>query len=94
MSDFPRNTDYKEILKTWAEAHEITPAQLQVFTKYSYQHTWDLLRGNREVNEATIGRILTALPAELGQDLYEAISAQKQDSTPDVEMGIPVSREG
>jgi hypothetical protein len=71
--DTPR-MDYKQILKTWAERHQITPAELHRITHYSYQHVWDLLRGNGEVTEGTIGRILASVPSDLGQDLYQAIS--------------------
>lgn len=66
--------DYKQILQTWAEKHDISPTALMRYTGYSYQHAWDLLRGTREVNEGTIGRILTKVPSEIGAELYQAIS--------------------
>lgn len=66
--------DYKQILQTWADVHQITPAKLQRLTGYSYQHAWDMLAGTREVTVEAIGRILANIPAEVGQDLYQAIS--------------------
>lgn len=71
--DYPR-IDYKKILIEWAERHNITPAELQKVAGYSYQHAWNLLRGTQEVTASTIGQILASFPAEVGQELYNAIS--------------------
>ncbi len=69
-----------EGMRGWAERQGIKPADFARKTGYSYQHAYQLLRGNAEVMDETLGRVARCY----GLEAVEAIlgsSSQQESST-------------
>ena len=65
MSELMDNpTQMTARLRAWAEQNKISPAEFARAMDYSYNHAYQLLRGNVEVTENTLGRLALAYGAD------------------------------
>lgn len=61
--------DLKAALQRWAEEKGISPAEFARALDYSYNHAYQLLRGDLPVTVETIGRMALAFDAQEVQKL-------------------------
>jgi plasmid maintenance system antidote protein VapI len=64
---------WKKTLQDWAEREGITPAEFARKTGYSYQHSFNLLRGKTEVTEETLGRILVGFGSDVANEVVSCV---------------------
>ena len=65
----------KQALRTWAAANQIGPVEFHRQTGFTYQHAWNILRGNRPITEKTLGRLLIVWP-EAAQIVAQAFTVE------------------
>jgi len=75
--------DLKAGLVAWAERDGISPAEFSRRTGYSYNHAYQLLRGQAAVTTDTLGRVFVAYGMEVVRDIF-VLCEKKQDGDEDV----------
>lgn len=58
-------------LRRWAELGGISPTDFARVTGYSYQHSYNLLRGNGQVTDETLGRVLRTFGNEAAAEIIQ-----------------------
>ena len=64
----------KETLKAWAEANQVTPPQFARAMGYTYNHAYQILRGNADVTFDVLGRFTVAYGPEAAARLASAFA--------------------
>lgn len=68
-----------EGLRSWAERNGVRPAEFARKTGYSYMHAYQLLHGNAQAADETLGRVARTYGAGAVAEIVG--DAQSQDST-------------
>ncbi len=68
------NLSPKEALQKWADENGITPGAFSEKTGFSYQHSWNLLKGSTSPTDATLGRFVMAYGAEAAKKIAAAFT--------------------
>ena len=63
--------DLKTSLREWAEKQNVTPAEFARVTGYSYNHAYQLLRGDAAVTTEVIGRIIVTYGPEVAGEILK-----------------------
>lgn len=66
----------KAALVEWAEKNEVTPANFALDMDYTYNHAYQLLRGDAEVTPEMLGRFIITYGTEAAQPLVDALTTQ------------------
>ena len=69
-----QNQPAKQALQNWATDNGVTPAAFAEKTGFSYQHSWNLLKGSTCPTDATLGRFLMAYGADAARKIAPAFS--------------------
>lgn len=59
-----RNLSPKQALQAWAQVKEIAPTDLAIQTGMSYQHAWNIMRGEYPITYETLGKLLVVFGVE------------------------------
>lgn len=81
MDNTDSRGDLKAGLRTWAEEHQISPADFARMTGYSYNHAYQLLRGEAAVTDQVIGRITVTYGPEAAAEILKEASADAGENT-------------
>lgn len=68
----PKQLTAKEALQNWANDKNITPPTFARDMGYSYNHAYQLLRGESDVTLETLGRFVVAYGLQAAQPIAEA----------------------
>lgn len=66
----------KQALQDWAAKTRVTPTEFARKMGYTYNHAYQLLRGNVEVTLETLGRFVVAYGAKAAQPIAATFSDQ------------------
>jgi plasmid maintenance system antidote protein VapI len=69
-------------LRRWAEEGNISPTDFAQVTGYTYQHAYNLLRGNGQVTDDTLGRILRTYGSEVAAEIVKLSQAESSTVNP------------
>jgi len=64
----------KTALRAWADSNEVTPAEFGRKMGYTYNHAYQLLRGEAEVTVDMLGRFVVAYGAEASRTIAAAFA--------------------
>lgn len=64
-----RNLALKAALRKWADDRGLTPADFARATGYSYNHAYQLLKGEMPVTDATVGRLVMVWGAAVATEM-------------------------
>lgn len=71
MDNAESQGELKVGLQVWAEKHQISPADFARMTGYSYNHAYQLLRGDAAVADEVIGRIARTYGTETAEEILK-----------------------
>jgi hypothetical protein len=77
-----KHTSAKTALKTWMEQNKITPAVFARATGYSYNHAYQLLRGQARVSEAVVARLLLGFGQQIATEVATALRQESSLAHP------------
>lgn len=82
----------KEALQQWANQNGITPPDFARTMGYSYNHAYQLLRGEAEVKIEMLGRFVVAYGTEASKPIAEAFSLHTDMDGAVVKPAVPTTR--
>jgi len=69
------------VIRDWAAYNGVDPNEFAKRTEYSYQHSWNLLRGQTQARDETLGRIALGFDTEALQDILGEYSLRLGDGS-------------
>lgn len=67
-------------VRGWVEAKEISPVEFGRVLGYSYNHAYQMLRGDGEASLETLGRMAVAYGAEAVGEVLDLVEAERADA--------------
>lgn len=68
----------KQAVEAWLEAQNVSLGEFAKAMDYTYAHAWALVRGQANLSDEFVGRLLAAYGAEAAEPISAALKAHEE----------------